>query len=1092
MRARLTWMTLAGCLAACSSPTTRPDAGVPVVGLDAGSADGGQDAGTSDGGQDAGPSTSISITSISPTHGKAGDPFTIVGIGFAQQAQVYFGSAQASVTSVGVEGTTLLGKVPSNTSTASTVSVQVQNEPGISATLTGGFTYGAAVGIQSCKLEAPTAVTTVLGQGTPKLAAIAIAPGLLPADGDPTQLTGDVGFGDAAASLDHWSWSPAVFGSHIGDAVAFSGAVAPSQLGQFAFAFRFTLDGTNYTYCDTTGVGFSPASAGSLTVIAKPTVTSVTPTFGKAGDTVTVAGSNFGAGTTFNVGAAAASNVVLAADGSSATMTIPAGTGTVPISAVIGGVTLSVPTVTFTYAQLTNWCTLDMPTSATVFLGDTTPTLFGEVYQPGLTVGTGAGAGVTAQLGYGLDSVRPEMWTWTSAKYAHDGGPNNNNDVYSGTLTPTALGTLRFAYRFSIDGVSYLYCTTADPSQPFDPKSAGTLTVLQKPTITDVEPQHAKAGDTVKVTGSNLVSGLTFTFGGAVATQATFSTDGASATVTVPAGSGAVAVTGSINGYSTLWTGMFTYDVFVKSCQLDSPLNVQMFVGDTSPALLADVTSPGQTPGGSNGLVGQVGFGPSSTPPAMWTWSNAAYAKDNGMADVFSGAITTALSGTWSFAYRFTADGRNYSYCDGSGSANGFVVGSAGTLSVLNKPTLTNVQPAHAKIGDTVTVTGTNLAAGTVFTFGNAVATATTLSANGSSATVTVPSGSGSVAVSATLNGYSVLWSGMFSYDVPANPATIGSTSPAFLPIAGGTLTINGANFDPTTASVTIGGQAASLATGVGVVQSSTQLIVNAPSVAAGTKSIVVVSGGAMATTTIDYVLKFTITPDGDLSDWPALAKVATDSTTSEWGSNGFSDVLRELYLGYDNTNLYIGIRGQTEAANAIIGYLSLSDVAWGSANIAATLTDNTGVPNDNGKSVDAMLSSGFSVTAPGFLAQYGFGVFGDSTTLTNSISNSVGVRGFSTPSNFDWVNATVARLPGTNGGVGTLEIAIPWSASGPGGSKFESFPTSPVTVQLFTRIVSCSGMCFPSESLPGDPDLQSTDATVRAKVSAVSSFEIR
>ena len=70
-----------------------------------------------------------------------------------------------------------------------------------------------------------------------------------------------------------------------------------------------------------------------------------------------------------------------------------------------------------------------------------------QVYITNVTNLTGQGAGVIAQVGYGISGTAPSTWTtWPWMSYASDVG---NNDAYTATLTPEATGTFQYVARFS-------------------------------------------------------------------------------------------------------------------------------------------------------------------------------------------------------------------------------------------------------------------------------------------------------------------------------------------------------------------------------------------------------------------------------------------------------------------------------------------------------------------------------------------------------------------------------------------------------------------------------------------------------------------
>jgi glycosidase len=72
------------------------------------------------------------------------------------------------------------------------------------------------------------------------------------------------------------------------------------------------------------------------------------------------------------------------------------------------------------------------------------------------------------------------------------------------------------------------------------------------------------------------------------------------------------------------------------------------------------VTSrPGPTPS----LVAQLGWGPQGTPPATWTWHDAAFNVDSGNNDEYVASFNPDAAGTYEYTYRYsTTAGRDWTY----------------------------------------------------------------------------------------------------------------------------------------------------------------------------------------------------------------------------------------------------------------------------------------------------------------------------------------------------------------------------------------------------------------------------------------------
>ncbi|MGB9871949.1 MAG: alpha amylase N-terminal ig-like domain-containing protein [Anaerolineae bacterium] len=90
-------------------------------------------------------------------------------------------------------------------------------------------------------------------------------------------------------------------------------------------------------------------------------------------------------------------------------------------------------------------------------------------------------------------------------------------------------------------------------------------------------------------------------------------------------------------------------------------------------------------PGATPGLLAQVGFGPTDTPPVSWTgWTDGVYHTDVGNNDEFMARLTPEYTGTFSVVYRYsTTGGRDWVYADRSGLISPTGVVSPAVLYVL-------------------------------------------------------------------------------------------------------------------------------------------------------------------------------------------------------------------------------------------------------------------------------------------------------------------------------------------------------------------------------------------------------------------------
>ncbi|MEP7119627.1 MAG: lamin tail domain-containing protein [Byssovorax sp.] len=129
-----------------------------------------------------------------------------------------------------------------------------------------------------------------------------------------------------------------------------------------------------------------------------------------------------------------------------------------------------------------DYCVIQFPnTTISVQTGTMTPLVYGRIFEAGVTPAAGAAAGVVAQVGYGPASVNPEWqsgWQFFPASFNVQVG---NDDEYQASFTAPAVGSYRYAYRFSQNGTDWTYCDTngagSNASLTFETTQLPTLTV---------------------------------------------------------------------------------------------------------------------------------------------------------------------------------------------------------------------------------------------------------------------------------------------------------------------------------------------------------------------------------------------------------------------------------------------------------------------------------------------------------------------------------------------------------------------------------------------------------------------------------------
>ncbi|QDE84999.1 hypothetical protein BHS07_27605 [Myxococcus xanthus] len=294
----------------------------------------------------------------------------------------------------------------------------------------------------------------------------------------------------------------------------------PGTVGSYRFAYRFQVNGGAFMYCDADGNstnpehGFDVALTGSLAVSAQnpdpePTdsycrLLNVSGTTVGSGDIVTVvgrvhipgvtAGEGPGANVQVQVGVGAAdANASTQADAFTwkaaeytgeangeadtdefFTTVTPAYTGDRAVSlrystdgttwtycdkdgSNVGGYTLGQQHA-LTVGKHTGigYCNLQWPFEIAAGAEGDPRIVYGQLHVDGVTPGSGQGAGVVAELGYGPASSDPGIsgWTWVAATYRSDEG---NNDQYSVSLPEGVSAGTSYAYRYSLNGGPFCY-----------------------------------------------------------------------------------------------------------------------------------------------------------------------------------------------------------------------------------------------------------------------------------------------------------------------------------------------------------------------------------------------------------------------------------------------------------------------------------------------------------------------------------------------------------------------------------------------------------------------------------------------------------
>ena len=128
-------------------------------------------------------------------------------------------------------------------------------------------------------------------------------------------------------------------------------------------------------------------------------------------------------------------------------------------------------------------CTLQFPSTITMGAGETSPEIFGRIFEAGVTDPAGPSSQVDAQVGYGPSgsdpTTQPQGWVFYPASYNAQIG---DQDEYANTLTVLSDGLYSYTYRFSLDGgFGWTYCDLdgagSGSGLTFDASQLGGMTV---------------------------------------------------------------------------------------------------------------------------------------------------------------------------------------------------------------------------------------------------------------------------------------------------------------------------------------------------------------------------------------------------------------------------------------------------------------------------------------------------------------------------------------------------------------------------------------------------------------------------------------
>jgi len=219
----------------------------------------------------------------------------------------------------------------------------------------------------------------------------------------------------------------------------------------------------------------------------------------------------------------------------------------------------------------------------------------------------------------------------------------------------------------------------------------------------------------------------------------------------------------------------------------------------------------------------------------------------------------------------------------------------------------------------------------------------------------------------------------------------------------------------------------------------------------------VTVNGTLKLPAALDVVPVDTPVIDGLLdADWHAMSLAALNDTLSNWDDPvdlSKTNELNQLWLAYDATNLYIGVKGNAEPLNAIACYL---DVDFGSGTGVASPS----AISDASGAVDNALGNLYTVGDNQIGIDFAFATVGMASFAGGDLAGSTkaGWRGMAKPDDLAWLQGIV-QASSSNAAV---EASISLAQLYPNG-----IPASGAALKVACVLVNGDGSAASNQILP-------------------------
>ncbi len=262
---------------------------------------------------------------------------------------------------------------------------------------------------------------------------------------------------------------------------------------------------TSYSVSYSNGSCASAPASGVVTVSSSPTLSVNSSTICPGASATLTATANPTGGT------------YLWTPGGSTTQTLtvsPTSTTTYSVAYSLNGCSSSSANGTVTVSNVVDWANIQSPGASTICQGQTL-TIYGQVFEAGVTPPTGQGAGITVQFAYNTSNTNPSTWptaSWSAATYNPLSLINPNNDEYSGLISGLSPGTYYYAFSYAMNGCTSYGGYSAAGGGLWDGATNVNGTLIVNPNVTPTFNPIAAicaggALNALPTTSTNLITG---------------------------------------------------------------------------------------------------------------------------------------------------------------------------------------------------------------------------------------------------------------------------------------------------------------------------------------------------------------------------------------------------------------------------------------------------------------------------------------------------------------------------------------------------------------------------------------------------------